>query len=150
MGPSAAVKNYITSLPSPSSNHTERPCEDQPLVGTGQRGVLPSVTRALSLWLQLLSISGCLSGFAPGAHPLVFYLEGTDPEAVYNLFYFKNYIINIYPQHNAATAFSYVQTNITTCSLTHPPELNYSVSSSVFFFQFRLNHLKCFVYFSKF
>jgi len=69
VGPTAAVKNYIISLPCLSSNHTKRPCEDQPLVAAGQSGVLPSVTHALSLWLHLLSVSGCLSGFAPCAHP---------------------------------------------------------------------------------
>lgn len=72
MGPSVAVKNYIISLPCLSSNHTKRPCEDLPLVAAGQRSARPSVTPALSLWLQLLSISGCLSGFAPGAHPHFF------------------------------------------------------------------------------
>jgi hypothetical protein len=76
VGTSAAVKNYIISLPCPSSNHMKRLCEDQPLVAAGQRVVLPSVTRALSLWLQILSISGCLSEFIPGANPHFFFSFG--------------------------------------------------------------------------
>jgi hypothetical protein len=76
VGPSAAMKKYIISAPCTSSKQTKLPWEDQPLVAAGQRDVLPSVTGEVSLWLELLSVNGCLSGFAPGAHPHFFLFGG--------------------------------------------------------------------------
>ena len=49
---------------------------------------------------------------------IFFYLEGADPEAVYNLFYFKNHVTcNI---TLSATAFLYMQINVTTYSMRGP------------------------------
>jgi hypothetical protein len=52
---------------------------------------------------------------------------GTDPAAIYSLFYFKNCIVKIISITLTYYNCIYIHTHLSTCSMFHSPDSNHSV-----------------------